>query len=111
MVTAELAVALPALVLAVVAGLVAIATQTAQLRCADAAAVAARLAARGETRQVVTAAAGDVAPAGATVVVREAGDSVRVTVATVVRTPGAGPLPGIPVSAVVTMPREPGEPP
>ena len=65
MVTAEFAVALPAFVLVVVAALYGVAVVTAQLRCADAAAVAARMAARGESPSTVRTTAFAAAPAGA----------------------------------------------
>lgn len=57
MVTAELAMALPALVLATLVAITGVQVLCAQLRALDAAAVAARLAARGEQPAAVTAAA------------------------------------------------------
>ena len=78
-ITAEAALALPALAL-VAAALVALGhVGVAQLRCVDAARVAARLAARGEPPSLVRARAEAAAPAGASVVVR-AGRQVAVRV-------------------------------
>lgn len=110
MVTAETAITLPALALVLVAGLVALATVVAQLRCVDAAQVAARLAARGEPRQAVVAAARAVAPAGAVVRLAAAGAAaVRVEVTSVLRLPGAAAVRIAPtVRATFVVPLEPG---
>ncbi|GGM39216.1 TadE family type IV pilus minor pilin [Dactylosporangium sucinum] len=72
----EFAAALPAVALLLLAGLAALVVATAQVRCADAAGLAARAAARGEP----DAAASETAPAGATISVQRDGDLVRVTV-------------------------------
>jgi hypothetical protein len=80
MVTAELAVALPALVLVLVAALYGVALITAQLRCVDAAAVGARLAARGETGQLARSTALDAAPAGAGLEISRSATVVTATV-------------------------------
>jgi hypothetical protein len=90
MVTAELAVGLPAVVLVLGAALGAIGTVTMQLRCADAAEVAARLAARGEPAVVVVAAARAAAPAGADIRIEPAGRTVTVVVSARPRLPGLG---------------------
>ena len=66
MVTAELALTMPALVLVAATALGGVIAVTDQLRCADAAATAARLAARGETETTVRTAALRAAPNGAT---------------------------------------------
>ena len=89
-VTAETALALPAvvLVLAVVTG--AGQVVVAQVRCQDAARAAARLAARGETSARVAAAARDAAPEGAGVAVRSGAGSVEVDVRARVRAPVPG---------------------
>jgi Flp pilus assembly protein TadG len=109
MVTAEFAVALPALVLVVLAALGGITVVTAQLRCVDAADVAARMAARGETLPAVRAVALPGAPAGADVTVVTAGDMVTATVQARVSAPGLSRLlPGIVVRAKVTDVVEPG---
>ena len=64
MATAEVAVALPALVLLVAAAMTAVSMVTAQLRCVDAAREAARAAARGEGATVVRSLAERSAPGG-----------------------------------------------
>jgi Flp pilus assembly protein TadG len=84
-VTAETAVALPALVLlagALIWGVVAV---TAQLRCVDAARLAARALARGESHSASVSAATAAAPGGAAVQVSRAGSLIRVEVRAVVR--------------------------
>src|SRR3954468_10642519 len=78
MVTAELAVALPALVLVLALAIGVLAVGTTRLRCADAARTAARLAARGEPLAVVRAAATGVASRNVQVRVTSAGDDVTV---------------------------------
>src|SRR4051812_19699314 len=65
MVSAEVAVALPALVLVALLALRGVQVVRAEMRCRDAASVAARLAAGGETRAAVSAAATAAAPHGA----------------------------------------------
>lgn len=98
MVTAELAVALPALVLVIVAGLYGVALVTAQLRCVDAAAVGARLAARGEGAQLVHAAALDAAPPAARLAIAHSSTVVTATVTARVAPPGLSRLlPGVTV--------------
>lgn len=109
MVTAELAVGLPAVVLVLGVALGVIGAVTAQLRCADAAEVAARLAARGESHTVSVAAAAAVAPRDAEVHVESTGTTVTVVVSAAVRLPGLGiALPGGPVQARFVEPAEPG---
>jgi hypothetical protein len=100
MVTAEMAVVLPALVLVLVFALWSVAAVTAQLRCVDAAHTAARALARGEASDVSVAAARAAAPAGARVVVSRSGDLVVVDVRALARLPGpwSGTLPGLPLS-------------
>jgi Flp pilus assembly protein TadG len=97
MVTAEMAVVLPALAVALVFALWSVAAVTAQLRCVDAARVAARALARGEASDVSVAAARAAAPAGAQVVVSQSGDLVMVDVRATARLPGpwSGALPGL----------------
>jgi Flp pilus assembly protein TadG len=109
MVTAELAVVLPVLVLALTMCLGAIGVTMARLRCADAAAVAARLAARGESPSTVRRAALAAAPmaSGISVTGRDPA-SVTVVVSTTVRLLGVGRIvPGWSVREVFTAPREP----
>jgi hypothetical protein len=90
-VTAELALALPAVVGLLVAVLLLASAATSQLRCADAARAGARAAALGEDRGVVTAIAQRVAGSGATVRVQESEPWVTVTVR---RPLTGGPLAG-----------------
>lgn len=106
MVTAELAVALPALVVVVAAALGGIAAMTAQVRCADAAATAARLAGRGEPAAVVAAATTAAAP-GATLHLSWSAATVTATVTRRVRGPGALGRVGVTVSESSIAPREP----
>jgi hypothetical protein len=111
MVTAELAVALPALVVVVVAAMSGIAVCTAQLRCTDAAGVAARLAARGESAALVRSLATSAAPAGSTLAVTGTADTVVATVSDRVTALGlAGFVPTFSVSARVVEAREPAGP-
>ena len=69
-VTAETAVVLPALAVLLVLCLWSVSVVGQQLRCIDAARVAARALARGESEAAARAAARDAAPTGATVSVR-----------------------------------------
>ncbi len=89
MVTAETAVAMPALVLVLAAAVWGLSCVGAQLRCVDAAREGARLAARGESAAVVRAAAARAAPAGAAVDVAQQGEQVVVVVRATVRPFGA----------------------
>jgi len=109
MVTAELAVALPTVVVTLLAGVAALSAVATQMRCTDAAATVARLAARGESAAVAQAVAREVVGAPARVEVVTANGSVTV----VVRSPTALPLLGgllrLPaVSARYSLPVEPG---
>jgi len=89
MVTAETAVALPVLLVVLAASIWVLACVAAQLRCVDAARVAARAAARGDAPAAVTAAAHRVAPSPAQVRVSRSGDEVTVRVTALVRPFGA----------------------
>ena len=112
MATAELVVVLPAIVLALLLGVGAVGAATARMRCADAAAVAARLAARGEAREVVVDAARQVAPADAAVHVWTTSSTVHVTVTVGARIlPLGGLVPPIDVTAGFAQDREPGPSP
>jgi Flp pilus assembly protein TadG len=112
MATAELAVVLPAIVLALLMSVGAVSAATARMRCADAASVAARLAARGEAPDDVLAAARRVAPAGAVVRLSGTASTVDVTVQASVRlVPVGGLVPPLHVSAGFVQEREPGPPP
>ena len=103
MATAELAVALPALALLVVVCLYAVAVLTAQLRCVDAAGLAARLAGRGEVTSTVQREALLAAPPDASVVVTRTAGMVTARVAAVIDVPMLGGiLPGFHVHAAET---------
>ncbi|MDH6578980.1 TadE family type IV pilus minor pilin [Kitasatospora sp. MAP5-34] len=84
--TAETAVALPALVLLSAMLIWGVVTASMQIRCVDAARVGARAAARGDVDAIVLAQ--QAAPAGAVVQVSQDGDTVRVMVEAVCRGPG-----------------------
>jgi len=106
-ITAELAVALPVVVLLLLAGLAAVNAVATKLRCVDAAREAARAEARGEPG----AAAGQrAAPDGATVSIEVGDGTVRATVRTVTH-PLGGRLPGLTVEGYAVAAREPGEQP
>jgi hypothetical protein len=111
-VTAEMAVVLPALAVVLVFALWSVAAVAAQLRCVDAARIAARALARGETSEMSVAAARAAAPPGAQVVVTRSGDLVMVDVRAAARLPGrwSGALPGLSLSgqAVASVEGEPG---
>ena len=103
MATAELAVTLPALALLVVLSLYAVAGVTAQLRCVDAAAVAARLAGRGETEALVQREGLQAAPRDAAIRVSRNAGMVTASVVAVVDLPVLGGLlPGIHIRAAAT---------
>ena len=104
--TAEVAVALPALVVLVAAGMTAVAVLTAQLRCVDAAREAARAAARGEAASVVSSLAQRSGPTGSEVRVTSGGPEVTVTVSADAR-PVGGLLPSFRVGASAVALREP----
>ncbi|GAA2722009.1 TadE family type IV pilus minor pilin [Cellulomonas aerilata] len=95
-VTAELALALPAVVGLLVVVLLLASAATSQLRCADAARAGARAAALGEDRALVVAIAQRVAGQGATVTVEAADPWVTVTVR---RPLSTGPLGGAGLTA------------
>lgn len=102
MVTAEIATALPALALVLVAAIWAVLFAASQLRCVDAAREAARAVARGEEPAVVRQVAQEVAPEGATVDVEQVDGTVRVRVSADVSMPG-------PVGDAVPAPTAHGE--
>ncbi len=110
-VTAEMAVALPVLVLLLAVSLGAVGAVTAQLRCVDAAREGARAAARGESSARVTALARQVAPAGARIEVAATGSGL-VAVSVTGRAPIVGRLlAAFPVHASAVARVEPGAPP
>ena len=86
-VTAEIAAALPALILVVIAAVWTLSLGLMQLRCADAAREAARAAARGDDPVVVRQVAEAVAPAGAEVDIVERDGLIIVEVAVKVSAP------------------------
>lgn len=100
-VTAETAVALPSLVVVLVLAVWVLLCVAAQLRCLDAAHVAARAAARGEVDAEVQAVATRVAPTGAAVRVDRADGQVQVRVSAQVQPFAAvlSVLPALEVSA------------
>ena len=104
MVTAELAMALPVLVLVLAGCLTALMVGVAQLRCVDAAALGARAAARGDPLATVRELAVSAAPSGASVDVRTDGATARVRVSTTLG--GWGIAPVWPVSAEAVTPVE-----
>lgn len=107
-VTAETALAVPALLVVLALALWTVAAVGAQLRAADAAAGAARAAARGEAPGVVSALATRLAPDGATVRVWREGDEVHVAVSAAVGAPGVVVLPPLAVEARAVAVVEPG---
>ncbi|HWC36130.1 MAG TPA: TadE family type IV pilus minor pilin [Mycobacteriales bacterium] len=88
MVTAEFAVALPSLVLVVAAAIGGVVAVTDEMRCTDAAATAARLAARGEPPSTVRAVALRGAPHGAALQLTSSASTVSATVVTHIGGPG-----------------------
>lgn len=86
MATAELAVALPSLVLVLAVALAAVDLGLTQVRCVDAARLGARLVARAEPQSVVLGEVRSAAPNGAAVVLGRSGDHGSVTVTA--RAPG-----------------------
>ncbi|MGH8835626.1 MAG: TadE family type IV pilus minor pilin [Actinomycetes bacterium] len=108
MVTAELAMTLPALVL--VTGLLmwAVGAVSTQMRCVDAARAAARSLARGDSAAAATAAARVLAPGQATIHLSRAGGTVTVRVTATVDPPGALDVvaPALTVSNTASIPVE-----
>lgn len=107
MVTAETALAVPALIVLLAGLLTVIVAITAQLRCVAAAREGARAAARGEDAAKVHAIAADAAPPGAAISVGSGGDAVTVTVSARVEVLGVR-LGGVRVEGSATAQREPG---
>ena len=109
-VTAETAVALPALGLVTVLCMWAVAAVLLQLRCVDAARAGARVGARGEPTTSVRAEAARVAPPGAVVRVEPDGADLVVDVRLAVGLPGpwADALPALQVHGQAVAAMEPG---
>lgn len=108
MATAEIAVALPALVLVTALALWGLALASAQLACADAARTGARAAARGESLAAVRELVVKAVPQGATVKVSRDEATVHVDVSASIRPPGAAGLPAMTVHAHAAAATEPG---
>jgi hypothetical protein len=108
MVTAEFSVALPAFVLVVIAALCGVAVMTAQLRCVDAADVAARMAARGDPAGLVRDASLAGAPGDSQLDVVATATLVTATVRARLSPPGLSRfLPSVTIEAHVTDALEP----
>ena len=105
MVTAELAVAVPSVVLVLALCLVAVGAAVDQIRCVDAARVAGRAAARGDDPSRVRALAAEAAPHAAQIAIAGVAGGVRVTVTA--RTGGwGGVLPSWTLTASAVTPVE-----
>ena len=107
-VTAEIAVALPALVLVVAVALWGVSVAAAHVACVDAARAGARAAARGEPLPAVRAAVLRGAPSGAHVTARRDGDLTEVDVSVELRPPALSGLPPIVVREHAVAATEPG---
>jgi len=81
MVSAELAAAIPALLIVLVVGLTAVRLGVDEVRCVDAARQAARALARGDSEASAAGVAARAGPAGSTIRLRTAGPEVTVEVA------------------------------
>jgi Flp pilus assembly protein TadG len=109
-VTAETAIALPVLVVLLLAGLWAVGVVVANIRCVDAARDAARAVARGEPAAEAQRIGEQAAPPGATVRIDRAGSDVRVVVSAAVDLDWAllKGLPSVQVGGNATVQAEPG---
>lgn len=109
MATAELAVALPTLVVVVAFAAALLHAVGAELRCADAARIGARAAARGESQAQIVGAAKAAAPPGAVVQVTISGTYSTVSVTSPVTVPGPWAHAGVHwrVTARAVAPAEP----
>jgi Flp pilus assembly protein TadG len=108
MATAELAVAMPVLVIVLMSAVGLLHAVGAALRCQDAAGIAARAAARGDGPATIIADAQAAAPPGADVSVRRVGSTYQVSVVAQVGIPGpwAGSGPHWQVSGAASGPSE-----
>jgi hypothetical protein len=111
MATAEIAVALPALVLITAIALWGLKVASVQLTCTDAARAGARAAARGEPLPTVREVVARAVPKGATVRVQRDEAIVQVDVFAAVKPPAAADLPALTVHAHASAATEPGVPP
>ncbi|POM26491.1 hypothetical protein BTM25_08920 [Actinomadura rubteroloni] len=108
MATAEIAMALPALVLVAAIVLWGETVASVRLACSDAARSGARAAARGESLSAVRSLVERAVPRGARVTVRRDGEASRVEVAVPVPPPVAAGLPALTVTARAVAATEPG---
>ncbi|MCW2904709.1 MAG: hypothetical protein JWO67_6974 [Streptosporangiaceae bacterium] len=106
--TAEIAVALPALVLVTVAAIWGVTVASADVRCVDAVRLGARAAARGEPLPAVRTVVAQAAPEGATVGVDRSAGQTRVEVTVAVRAPILSGLPALTLRAHAVAATEPG---
>jgi Flp pilus assembly protein TadG len=111
MVTAEFAVALPAFMVVLAVAIAAVVAVTAQLRCVDAASVAARMAARGDDTAAIRASALATAPRSAELRLARTASVVTATVSARLSVPGLGVvLPSIVICAHSVAAAEPTAP-
>lgn len=108
MVTAEIAVALPSLVLITAMAVWGVLVASVQLTCTDAARTGARAAARGEALPAVRELVVRAVPAGATVEVHRDAETVRIDVSVPVKPPAATGFPSLTVRAHAIAATEPG---
>ncbi|MFG2087150.1 MULTISPECIES: TadE family type IV pilus minor pilin [unclassified Spirillospora] len=111
MATAEIAVALPTLVLVTAMALWGLTAASVQLTCTDAARAGARAAARGESLTAVRELVVKAVPKGAAVRVSRDEATVHVDVSAPVKPPAAAGLPPLIVHVHVAAATEPGVPP
>lgn len=104
MITAELASAMPALVLVLAVAVAAVGAGIDQIRCVDAARLAARALARGDPLDLAVSGARRAAPPGAEIQASTAGSSITVTVS--VRRSLPGGLAGVDLGALASADRE-----
>ena len=110
MVTAELAATIPTLIFVLLIAVNAVMIGINQVRCVDAARVAARAAARGDSTSAVQEVGARAGPARSPVVVVAGGAGVTVTVTAPVPGPFGWLVGGRPLRSVVTTPVESSEP-
>jgi hypothetical protein len=107
-VTAEIAVALPALVLVIAVALWGVSVAAAQVACVDAARAGARAAARGEPLPAVRSVVARAAPPGARVTIRRDGELTEVSVRVELRPPVLSEMSSIVVREHAVAATEPG---
>lgn len=109
MVTAELAATIPTLLFVLLVAINAVMIGINQVRCVDAARVAARAAARGDSPGVIQRVGARAGPSGSAVAVDDAGGEVTVTVTAPVPGPFGWLVGGKPLRSTVTTPTEGAE--